>query len=128
MCVKSRSARGRNRASCLASVAGLLCALGVGAVGAQSATSELAMSELEIEAGTAPQTLREFVRQTGLQVLFEFDAVRHHTTHAVSGRLDPPKAIALMLAGTGLAFEFVNERTISVRPVPVAKDAGVAGR
>jgi hypothetical protein len=60
--------------------------------------------------------------------LFEFDAVRHHTTHAVRGRLDPSEAIARMLAGTGLAFEFVNERTISVRPVPLPKDTEVAGR
>ncbi len=111
-------------------VYGLLCALGAGAAGAQSAVSEPARrtSSLEIAAGTAPQSLREFVRQTGMQVLFEFDAVRHHTTRAVRGRLDPSKAIALMLAGTGLAFEFVNERTISVRPVPLAKDAEVAGR
>lgn len=112
-------------------VSGLLCALATGAACSQSAVSEggrLAKPDLEIAAGTAPQSLREFVRQTGLQVLFEFDAVRHHTTHAVSGRLDPTEAIALMLAGTGLAFEFVNERTISVRPLPLPKDTEVAGR
>jgi hypothetical protein len=113
---------------------GVLCALGTGAACAQSAVSEgarrasLSRPDLEIAAGTAPQSLREFVRQTGLQVLFEFDAVRHHTTHAVSGRLDPSEALALMLTGTGLAFEFVNDRTISVRPVPLAKDTEVAGR
>jgi iron complex outermembrane receptor protein len=108
---------------------GLLGALGAGVAGAQSAVSEMARrQDLKIAAGTAPQALREFVRQTGLQVLFEFDAVRHHTTHAVRGRLDPSEAIARMLAGTGLAFEFVNERTISVRPVPLPKDTEVAGR
>jgi hypothetical protein len=110
-------------------ICSVLCALGTGAAGAQSAVFEgTRRSDLEIAAGTAPQSLREFVRQTGLQVLFEFDAVRHHTTHAVSGRLDPSEALALMLAGTGLAFEFVNERTISVRPVPLAKDTELAGR
>jgi iron complex outermembrane recepter protein len=108
---------------------GLLCFLAAGSATAQSAVSELTRrQDLEIAASTAPQALREFVRQTGLQVLFEFDAVRHHTTHAVRGRLDPSEAIALMLSGTGLAFEFVNERTISVRPVPLPKDAEVAGR
>lgn len=110
-------------------VSGLLFALAAGAVCAQSAVSEgLRRTPLEIAAGTAPQALREFVRQTGMQVLFEFDAVRHHTTHAVRGRLDPSEAIALMLAGTGLAFEFVNDRTISVRPVSLAKETEVAGR
>jgi hypothetical protein len=112
----------------------LLCSLAAGSAYAQSAVSEvaqqqdLAKSDLAIAASTAPQALREFVRQTGLQVLFEFDAVRNYTTHAVRGRLDPSEAIALMLAGTGLAFEFVNERTISVRPVPLPKDTEVAGR
>jgi hypothetical protein len=115
-----------------AGLGGLLSVLCIGTVYAQSAASDAGprqgLADLEIAAGTAPQALREFVRQTGLQVLFEFDAVRHHTTHAVRGRLDPSEAIALMLAGTGLAFEFVNERTISVRPVPLAKEGQVAGR
>jgi hypothetical protein len=57
-------------------VGGLLCVLAVGAVRAQS------KSDLEIAAGTAPQALREFVRQTGMQVLFEFDATTRRAPYA----------------------------------------------
>jgi hypothetical protein len=115
-------------------IAGALVVTGAGAVRAQSSDSELparqeqARRELEIAGGTAPQALREFVRQTGLQVLFEFDAIRHHVTHPISGRFDPSEALALMLAGSGLGFEFVNERTVSVRPRGPIKTSEVPGR
>jgi hypothetical protein len=80
----------------------------------------------KISAGTAPEALAEFVRQSGLQVLFDFDAIRNVNTHEVSGQLNPDEALSRMLEGSGLTFEFVNERTITVRPrparaVPVAR-------
>jgi hypothetical protein len=80
----------------------------------------------KIAAGTAPEALTEFVRQSGFQVLYDFDAIRHVSTHEVSGQLDPSQALNLMFEGSGLTFEFINERTISVRPrapsvVPVAQ-------
>ena len=82
--------------------------------------SSLARLTLKIAAGTAPQALAEFVRQTGLQVLFDFDAIRNITTHEVSGRLDPREALSRMFEGCGVTFEFINERTISVRLLPPA--------
>ena len=82
--------------------------------------SSLAHLTLRIGAGTAPQALAEFVRQTGLQVLFDFDAIRNITTHEVSGKLDPREALSRMFEGSGLTFEFINERTISVRLLPPA--------
>jgi Secretin and TonB N terminus short domain len=72
--------------------------------------------ELNIEAGSAIITLAEFVHQTGLQVLFEFDAVRDHNTRGVKGQFEAAEALGLMLEGSGLVFEFVNERTVTVRP------------
>ena len=72
----------------------------------------------KISAGAAPDALAEFVRQSGLQVLFDFDAIRNFNTHEVSGQLNPTEALSLMLEGSGLTFEFINERTITVRPRP----------
>jgi hypothetical protein len=80
--------------------------------------SKLEKLALKISAGTAPVSLAEFVRQTGLQVLFDFDAVRHVTTREVSGELDAQEALAQMFEGSGLMFEFINERTIAVRLRP----------
>ena len=82
---------------------------------------------LNIAAGSALTTLAEFVRQTGLQVLFESDAIRNHSTRAVSGQHDAAEALGLMLEGSGLTYEFVNERTVTVRPRPgTARPAGKA--
>lgn len=104
----------------------LLLAGAVTVVGAQA--ERLEKRAFEIAAGTAPNALAEFVRQSGFQVLFDFDAIRAFSTHAVSGQLDPAEALARMFEGSGLTFEFINERTISVRPrsplaVPVAQPA-----
>jgi iron complex outermembrane recepter protein len=71
-----------------------------------------------ISANTAPEALAEFVRQSGLQVLFDFDAIRHFNTHEVSGQLNPAEALSRMFEGSGLTFEFINERTVAVRPRP----------
>jgi hypothetical protein len=110
-------------------VAGMFAAAAAAAARAQAAVAEPPRRHsLEIAGGAAPQALREFVRQTGLQVLFEFDAVRHHTVHRVSGHFDPSEALSLMLAGSGLGFEFINDRTVSVRPTPVVKTTEVSGR
>lgn len=68
----------------------------------------------EIAAGPAEKTLNEFISQTGLQLLFDFEAVSGLTTRSVSGQLEVKEALSQMLAGTGLVFEFVNDRTIAV--------------
>lgn len=72
---------------------------------------------LRIAAGSAPPALAQFVRQTGVQVLFELDAIRGHQTRAVDGWFEPGEALQVMLEGSGLTFEFVNQRTISVHPL-----------
>jgi hypothetical protein len=110
-------------------IAGTLAALASGATYPQSVAAEPPRRrDLEIAAGAAPTALREFVRQTGLQVLFEFDSIRDHTTHGIRGRFDASEALSRMLAGSGLAFEFVNERTVSVRALPLIKTSEVPGR
>ncbi len=83
-----------------------------------SAAGKLEKLRLKIAASAAPLALAEFVRQTGLQVLFDFDAVRNFSTREVIGQLDPEEALRLMFEGSGLMFEFINERTIAVRPRP----------
>jgi hypothetical protein len=72
----------------------------------------------KISAGMAPEALAEFVRQSGFQVLFDFDAIRNFSTREVSGQLEPAEALSRMFDGSGLTFEFINDRTIAVRPRP----------
>jgi len=54
-------------------------------------------------------------------VLFEADAMRGHNTRAVSGRLDAREALRVMLEGSGLVFEIINDRTYAVRPASFAR-------
>jgi hypothetical protein len=82
----------------------------------RACADKLKKLSLHISAGNAPVTLAEFVRQTGLQVLFDFDAIRTATTREINGRHDPREALSLMFEGSDLTFEFINPRTIAVRP------------
>jgi hypothetical protein len=104
----------------------LRTALGLAVAGPLNANGHARKLSVEIDAGNASVTLGEFIRQTGLQVLFETDAIRDHTTRAVRGQFDAAEALHLMLEGSGLTFEFINERTIAVRLAltrPTAEDA-----
>jgi iron complex outermembrane receptor protein len=92
-------------ASPRAAFALLLCAFG---------TAHAEKMPLDIGAGKAVTTLSEFIRQTGLQLLFDADSVGSKTTAPVRGSYEPREAIEIMLKGSGLQFDFVNEKTIAV--------------
>ncbi len=111
----------RSRRNALARFVAAIALLLAGRATAQDPLPKL---QLKIAAGSAPAALAEFIRQTGLQVLFETDAIRDHLTHAVIGLFSAAEALALMLEGSGLVFEFINERTITVRPRPTSQTAG----
>jgi hypothetical protein len=93
-------------------------ALGLAVAREVSSLDKLRKMSVTIAAGSAPATLAELVRQTGLQILFDADAIRGHSTRAVRGELDVTEALQRMLEGSGLIFERINERTIAVRPAP----------
>src|SRR6266850_2190575 len=72
------------------------------------------LQTFHIEAGDATLTLNEFSRQSSLQLLFDYNIVRGRRTHAISGEYEASAALRQMLADTGLAFDFVNDRTLAV--------------
>ena len=80
------------------------------------------LQTFHIEAGDAARTLNEFSRQSSLQLLFDYSVVRGRKTAAVSGDYSAPVALQKMLADTGLGFDFVNERTLSI--APLNRDSG----
>lgn len=59
--------------------------------------------EFNLPAQPANESLLEFSRQAGLDVLFPFDELRAVTTPSVVGLIEPDDAIARLLAGTGFA-------------------------
>jgi len=67
----------------------------------------------------APQSLdtalRTFARHTGLQLIYVSDATRGRVTQGSVAGTAPGDALTQLLAGTGLHFEFINERTVVIR-------------
>lgn len=61
---------------------------------------------LNIPAGAATVTLREFARQANAEILFDLQEVGGVETNAVNGNYDPDSAIRLMLNGTPLRVDF----------------------
>jgi outer membrane receptor protein involved in Fe transport len=72
----------------------------------------------DVPAGNAAEKLNEFSRQAELQVLFNFPLVNSMRTNPVCGDLEARHALTLLLEGTGLVFDFVNERTLAVTLAP----------
>jgi iron complex outermembrane receptor protein len=79
---------------------------------AQAGTPDISF---DIEAQPLGAALNAFAARTGLQVVLFADVSRDITASKVEGTFSPDAALERLLARTGLAFEYVNERTIAVR-------------
>jgi iron complex outermembrane receptor protein len=82
----------------------------------------------DIEAQPLGAALNAFAARTGLQVVLFADVSRDITASKVEGTFSPDAALERLLARTGLAFEYINERTIAVRstkPEAAERDATV---
>jgi iron complex outermembrane receptor protein len=87
----------------------------------------------DIPAQPLAQALATFAHQTGLQLVYVSDVVRHQKSHAVSAGLTADEALAQLLQGTGLRFEHLTARSVHIlaaapprqaarNPVPDALD------
>ena len=68
----------------------------------------------DIPAGPLAQALAALARQTGLQFVYVSDVMRDQRSHAVSAGLGANEALARILEGTGLKFEYLTARTIRI--------------
>jgi iron complex outermembrane receptor protein len=65
--------------------------------------------------------LADFAHQTGLQLVYVSQIVAGHTSKGAQAGLSPIAALTELLDGTGLTFQFLNERTVRIfEPVAVA--------
>jgi outer membrane receptor protein involved in Fe transport len=71
--------------------------------------------------------LAEFAHQTGLQLVYVSQLAKARASKGARAGLAPAEALPALLEGTGLGFEFLNERTvrISVTAAPVVPAAKV---
>jgi iron complex outermembrane recepter protein len=82
--------------------------------------------EFDIAAQDAASALAEFGAQSHLQLVFDYDAVQGIETRAISGRLRVADALGRMLTGTGLTFEVINDRTITIVRDAEIRDGGAS--
>ena len=90
----------------------LLVLLTLAAAGPLRAQTEI--HAFNIEAQDAADALEVFSEQSHQQLLFDYEAVQGIETSLLRGEWPVSEALDRLLAGTGLTFQVVNDRTISI--------------
>lgn len=78
----------------------------------------------EQELGPALQSLAQ---ERGLQLVYVSEEVDSRWTAGVVGTLTPDEALATLLSGTGLTFKYLDDRTVTIVPVPPSSGEPQAG-
>ena len=81
----------------------------------------------DIPAQPLAQALAGFADQTGLQLVYVSDVVRNRKSHAASAGLSAQDALARILQGTGLRFEFLTARTVRILAAAPARVTATTG-
>ncbi|MCB1121124.1 MAG: STN domain-containing protein [Verrucomicrobiae bacterium] len=74
-----------------------------------AACSSPKTSDLDIPEGFATQTLKQFAKQAGVEIIFDSQSVYGVKTNPVQGKHDPRSALKIMLKGTPLSVDFDEE-------------------
>jgi iron complex outermembrane recepter protein len=73
------------------------------------------------------QALAAFGEQTGLQLFYVADIAKTRTSKGAGAGLAPVEALAALLEGTGLRFDFVTDRAVRIFEAPGASSTGPGG-
>jgi len=95
----------------------------IGASAAVAQTPEGGALAADIPAQPLAQALAALASQTGLQLVYVSEVVRNKKSRAVAAGLSAQQALARMLRGTGLRFEYLTPhsiRIIAAEPTPSA--------
>ncbi len=111
----------RSRAQIAMVIFGVLRALSIAtplaAIDVSTAIAQIAeptMLGADIPAQPLAEALAAFARQTGLHVVYVFEVVRDKKSNAVPAGLSAEEALARLLQGTGLKFEFLTPRSVRI--------------
>jgi len=86
-------------------------------------TVESATLTADIPAQPLEQALAEFSRQTGLNFVYVSEVGREKKSHAVSAGLRADAALAHLLQGTGLKFEYLTAKSVRILAPELAQTA-----
>ncbi|MFK4872797.1 energy transducer TonB [Novosphingobium sp. ZW T3_23] len=90
---------------------------------ASAAAQNIAVHRFEIPAQPLLRAIAQFNRQSGIQITAEGGLVTDRAAAAVSGDFETSEALGVMLSGTGLAWRWIDDRTVALEPL-----AEIAGR
>jgi outer membrane receptor protein involved in Fe transport len=76
----------------------------------------------DIPGGPVAGALANFTRQTGLQLVYVSDIAKGRTSHGARAGTSPAQALTQLLAGTGLGYTFVNDRTVRIYVLAMAPE------
>jgi iron complex outermembrane recepter protein len=85
----------------------------------QTQAIEIPTLSADIPAQPLAQALEAFARQTGLQLVYVSELVHDQRSRAVSLGLSASNALARLLEGTGLQFEYLTPRSVHILAVVV---------
>ncbi len=77
----------------------------------------------EIPAQPLKQALASFASQTGWQLVYVSDVVRNQKSRGAPAGMSPQEALARLLQGTGLRFEYLTPRSVRILAVPPPRPA-----
>lgn len=81
---------------------------------AQAAEPTQSVIKLDIEAQPISEALNEFARQTGLQVVIDWNDGEGIASRPLKGTFTSQAALEKLLAGTDLTFQYLNDRIVAV--------------
>lgn len=109
--------RAKIRSAILAALVSSTLSVGTLAAGGGSGADGVGL-ETAVTSGPLREVLEEFARQTGLQLVYSSSLGKGVTSPGAPAGLSTRETLLEMLGGTGLVFEFVNERTVTVLKRP----------
>jgi iron complex outermembrane receptor protein len=97
---------------------------------AAETSAEPAAVNVSIEAKALMDALNDWAQQTGYQLIVRAEDARANViSRPVTGTLPADRALEILLTGSGLGFDFVDERTVAIfnkrtnQPISAAKKA-----
>jgi iron complex outermembrane recepter protein len=80
--------------------------------------------DFDIPAESADISVRSFVKQAGLSVMYEAGRLTRFRTRALHGKYEPIEGLKILLEGSGLEFAVISAGVISVTPKPSRASPG----
>lgn len=94
--------------------AALLCCVGAVVFALTAFAADPQRKPFDVPAGPAPAALKQFISQSGVQLLYVPGEVKDVQTKSVKGSFTPAEAIEVLLVDTGLVSHIADTGAISV--------------